>query len=132
MRRWKMGKKVIYTEKVAKPIRPFSQATLAGNLLFVAGTVSINERGELVGKGDIKVQTKQVLENIKKVIEAAGGTMQDVTRTRVYLTDFANYTGMNEVYKTYFPIDPPARATVRVDLVNPDYLIEIEATAVLD
>ena len=127
-----MGKKVIYTEKVAKPVRPYSQATLAGNLLFVAGTVSINEHGELVGKGDIKTQTKQVLENIKKVIEAAGGTMQDVTRTRVFLTDFSNHAGMNEVYRTYFPVDPPARSTVRVGLANPDYLIEIEATAVLD
>ena len=125
-----MGKQIIFTEKVAKPIRPFSQATLAGNLLFVAGTISINERGELVGKGDIKAQTRQVLENIKKVIEAAGGTMQDVTRTRVYLADFANYAGMNEVYRTYFSVDPPARSTVRVELVNPDYLIEIEATAV--
>lgn len=126
-----MGKKVIYTDMVAKPVRPFSQATLAGNLLFVAGTVSINERGELVGKGDIKTQTRQVLDNIKTVIETAGGTMRDVTRTRVYLTDFTNYTGMNEMYKTYFPVEPPARSTVRVDLVNPDYLIEIEATAVL-
>lgn len=127
-----MSKKVIYTDRVAKPVRPFSQATLAGNLLFVAGTVSISEHGVLVGKGDIKAQTQQVLENIKKVIEAAGGTMQDVTQTRVYLTDFANYAGMNEVYRTYFPVDPPARATVLVNLVSPDYLIEIEATAVLN
>lgn len=127
-----MGKKVIYTDKVAKPVRPFSQATLARNLLFVAGTVSVNKHGELVGKGDIKTQTRQVLDNIRTVIEAAGGTMNDVTRTRVYLSDFADYAGMNEVYRTYFPVEPPARSTVRVDLVNPDYLIEIEATAVLN
>ena len=127
-----MGKRVLYTTNVAKPIRPFSQATRAGNLVFVAGTVAINEHGELMGKDDIKAQTRQVLENIKAVIEATGGTMRDVVRTIVFLTDFANYAGMNEVYKTYFPAEPPTRSTVRVGLVNPDYLIEIEATAVLD
>jgi len=126
-----MGKKVIYTEKLAKPVAPYSQATLAGNTLFIAGTVATNSKGEIVGKGDIKAQTRQTLENIKAVIEAVGGTMRDVTRTTVYLTDFSNYAGMNEVYKTYFPSDPPARATVRADLVSPDFLIEIEATAVL-
>jgi reactive intermediate/imine deaminase len=125
-----MGKKVIYTPKVTKS-KLYSQATLAGNLLFVAGTIATNEHGEVVGKGDIKVQTRQVLENIKAVIEEAGGTLGDVTRTTVFLTDFANYSGMNEVYSAYFSSDPPARATVRVNLRNPDVLIEIEATAVL-
>ena len=125
-----MGKKVIYTPKVAKS-KLYSQATLAGNLLFVAGTIATNEHGEVVGKGDIKVQTRQVLENIKAVVEEAGGTLADVTRTTVYLTDYAHYSGMNEVYSSYFSTDPPARATVRVSLRNPDVFIEIEATAVL-
>lgn len=126
-----MGKKVIYTPKCAKPVAQYSQATQAGNVLYIAGTVASNERGEIVGKGDIKAQTRQVLENIKAVIEAAGGTLRDVTRTTVYVTNLTNYPGMNEVYKTYFPTDPPARATVHAGLVNPDYLVEIEATAVI-
>lgn len=126
-----MPKQVIYTPKVAKSTLPLSQATLAGNLLFIGGAVATNERGEIVGKGDIRTQTRQALENIKALVETAGGTMRDVTRTTVYLTDLANYAGMNEVYRTYFPIEPPARATVRVDLANPDFLIEIEATAVV-
>lgn len=126
-----MSKKVISTAKLAKPGGPYSQAILAGNLLFVAGTVATNERGEVVGLGDIKAQTRQTLENIKAAIEAAGGTMRDVTRTTVYLTDFASYAGMNEVYAAYFPVEPPARATVRADLVHPKFLIEIEATALL-
>ncbi len=126
-----MPKQVIYTPKVAKSTLPLSQATLAGSLLFIGGAVATNERGEIVGKGDIRTQTRQALENIKALVETAGGTMRDVTRTTVYLTDLANYAGMNEVYRTYFPIEPPARATVRVDLANPDFLIEIEATAVV-
>ena len=126
-----MPKQVIYTPKVAKSSLPLSQATLAGNLLFIGGAVATNERGEIVGKGDIKAQARQALENIKAIVQAAGGTLRDVTRTTVYLTDLANYNGMNEVYRTYFPVEPPARATVRVDLANPEFLIEIEATAVL-
>lgn len=126
-----MAKQVISTPRVAKSTLPLSQATRAGNLLFIGGAVATNDHGEIAGKGDIRAQTRQALENIKAIVETAGGTLGDVTRTTVYLTDLANYTGMNEVYRTYFPVEPPARATVRVDLANPDFLIEIEATAVL-
>ena len=102
---------------------------MAGNVLYTHGAVAFDEHGALVGKGDIRLQTKQALENIKALVEAAGGTMRDVTTTTVYLTDLKNAAGMNEVYRTFFPVDPPARATVRVDLGNPDFLIEIQAIA---
>lgn len=126
-----MPKKVIRSPKVSESALPLSQATLAGNVLYIGGAVAHDARGQLVGKGDIRTQTKQALENIKALVEAAGGTLLDVTRTTVYLTDLANYAGMNEVYGTYFPVDPPSRATVRVDLANPEFLVEIQATAVL-
>jgi reactive intermediate/imine deaminase len=126
-----MPKKVIHSARVAGTTLPLSQATLAGNVLYTSGAVAFNERGEIVGKGDIRAQTKQALENIKALVEAAGGAMLDITSTTVYLTDLANSAGMNEVYRTYFPVDPPARATVRVDLGHPDFLIEIQATAVI-
>lgn len=126
-----MAKTVIRSPKVAESRLPLSQATLAGNVLYVGGAVAHDARGQLVGKGDIRAQTTQALENIKALVEAANGTLLDVTRTTVYLTDLANYAGMNEVYGTYFPVDPPSRATVRVDLANPDFLVEIQATAFL-
>jgi reactive intermediate/imine deaminase len=126
-----MAKKVIRSPKVAATTLPISQAILAGNALFIHGAVAFNDRGEIVGKGDIRAQTRQALENIKALVEEAGGSLIDVTQTTVYLTDFANGAGMNEVYRTYFPVDPPARATVRVDLGHPDFLIEIQATAVI-
>jgi len=126
-----MPKQVIRTPKVPESKLPLSQATLASNTLFVGGAVALNERGEIVGKGDIRVQTRQALENIKALVEAAGGTMWDVTHARVYLTSRAHYDGMNEVYGTYFPVEPPVRATLVVGLANPDFLVEIEATAVL-
>jgi reactive intermediate/imine deaminase len=124
-----MPKQVIQSPKVATSSLPISQATLAGGVLYLYGAVAFNARGELVGKGDIRTQTLQALENIQALVEAAGGTMRDVTQTTVYLTDLANSAGMNEVYRTYFPVDPPARATVRVDLGHPDFLIEIQGTA---
>jgi len=124
-----VAKTIIQSPKVAKTTLPLSQATLAGNVLYTHGAVAFDETGALVGKGDIRLQTKQALENIKALVEAAGGTMRDVTTTTVYLTDLKNAVGMNEVYRTFFPVDPPARATVRVDLGNPDFLIEIQAIA---
>jgi reactive intermediate/imine deaminase len=126
-----MPKKIISSAKLAKPTAPFSMGTVAGKLVFFAGLVATDQRGEIVGRGDIKAQTRQILENMKIVAEAAGGTLRDVTKTTVYLTDFANYAGMNEIYSQYFSEEPPARATVRADLVNKDFLIEIDAYAML-
>jgi reactive intermediate/imine deaminase len=125
-----MPKEVIRTPKLPETSLPLSHATMAGNTLFIGGSVAQNAFGQIVA-GDIRVQTQQALENIRALVEAAGGTMRDITRTTVYLTDMANYAAMNEAYARFFPVDPPARATLRVDLANPKFLIEIEATAVL-
>ena len=126
-----MAKEVISTPKVAAPPAPLSMATKSGNLVFVAGIVALDERGEIVGQGDIRAQTRQVIENIKALVAAAGGSLSDVTKTTVYVTDFANYAGMNEVYGEYFAEDPPARATVRAGLFSEKLLVEIDAIAVV-
>jgi 2-iminobutanoate/2-iminopropanoate deaminase len=127
-----MTKSILSSPKIAKFAgAPYSSGTKVGNLLFTAGMVSLNEKGEIVGRGDMGAQTRQALENVKAVVEAGGGKMTDVTKTTVYITDLANYAAMNEVYKTFFPTDPPARATVKVDLLNKDLLVEIDAFAVI-
>jgi reactive intermediate/imine deaminase len=127
-----MAKIVISSDKVARvPGAPYSACTKSGNLVFVSGMVALNAKGELVGRGDIVAQTKQVLDNVQAVIEAAGAKMSDIAKTTVFITDLANLAAYNEVYKTYFPSDPPARATVKADLVNKDFLIEIDAFAVI-
>ena len=126
-----MGKRVIESEKVPKPVATYSQGILAENLLFIAGITAFDRDGQFVGMGDAKAQTVQILENIKAVVEAAGGTMEDIVQTTVYVTDLANYPAVEQVYKTYFPKEPPVRATLRVDLVRPEYLVEISATAVI-
>jgi len=127
-----MAKSILSSPKIAKFAgAPYSSGTKVGNLLFTAGMVSLDEKGEIVGRGDIRAQTRQALENMKAVLEAGGGKMTDVAKTTVYITDVANYAGMNEVYKTFFPTDPPARAMAKVELLNKDLLVEIEAFAVL-
>lgn len=126
-----MDKKVIYTEKAAKPVAAYSQGVLAGNMLFIAGMVAFNARGEFVGEGDARVQTRQVLENIKAVVEAVGGTMADIVNTTIYVSDIANYPAVNEVYSTYFVTNPPPRASVVAGLVKPAYLVEISAIAIV-
>jgi enamine deaminase RidA (YjgF/YER057c/UK114 family) len=72
------------------------------------------------------------MENIKAVLEAAGSSMKDVVKTTVYLTDTKDFAGMNEVFKQYFPVDPPGRVTVIVRLPLPELLVEVDATAVID
>ncbi len=105
--------------------RPYSQAVRAGDFIFVSGTTgSVNQKGEkLTG---IKDQTRQCLENIKSVLSAMGASLDGAVECTVFLTDVLLFAQMNEVFRTYFPKDPPARSTVIAGLVQPDMLVEIE------
>ena len=104
----------------------------AGNMVFVSGQVARNMHGELVGKGDIKAQTRQALENVKDVLETAGATMDDVVKVTVFVTNVVeHYTEIHEARAEYWKSDYPASTMVEVrSLVSPDMLIEIEAIAV--
>lgn len=127
-----MARHVIVPSGMAQPIAPYSWATRSGNLIFVAGQAALDPDGKIVGPGDIRRQTEQTLENIGATLVAAGATFDDVVRTTVYLTDVANYAGMNEIYRRYFPENPPARATLLTGLVVDGLLVEIDAIAALD
>ena len=95
---------------------PFSPGIRLGNLLFVSGQGPIDRNGKVV-QGDIKAQTRVTLENFRRVVEAAGSTMDDVVQTTVFLKDLTDYAGMNEVYATIFSDPRPARATVQAKLL---------------
>ncbi len=124
-----MGKKVIQTEKAPKAIGPYSQAIQAGSFLFLSGQIPIDPTtGELV-KGDIRQQTRQVLENIKGVLESEKLGMENVVKVTIFLRDIGNFIQVNEVYATYFPSSPPARSTVGVARLPKDAEIEIEVIA---
>ena len=126
-----MKKKVVQTEKAPKAIGPYSQAIQAGDFLFLSGQVPLDPKtGELV-KGDIGQQAKQVLENIKGVLESQRLGMEDVVKVTVFLKNIENFNQMNEIYSTYFPISPPAISTVEVARLPRGVEIEIEAIALI-
>jgi aminoacrylate peracid reductase len=102
----------------------------ADNVVYVSGILAIGPEGETLAVGDAGEQARLVLEAIKDIVEAAGGSMADVvTFNSIFLSDLANYAAMNEVYKTYFPESYPARYCIRADLVRPEFLIEISSIA---
>jgi aminoacrylate peracid reductase len=95
----------------------------------VSGVLAMDSDGNIVGEGDIKAQTRQVLESIKSVVEAAGGSMSDIAFNQIFLADLTGYAAMNEVYAEYFASNPPARYCIKADLVKPEFLVEISSTA---
>ncbi len=122
-------KKVVQTEKAPKAIGPYSQAILAGNLLFVSGQVPINPAtGESV-KGEIGLQTQQILSNIQAILGSQGLGMEDLVKVTIFLKDMNTFSRVNEVYGSYFAAAPPARSTVEVSRLPRDVDIEIEAIA---
>jgi reactive intermediate/imine deaminase len=104
-----------------------------GRLVFIAGQVAADKSGGIVGRGDFKAQAKQVFENLKAAVEAAGGTMADVAKINVYATDLSQISAMREVRQQYFTGNPPASTLVQVvSLARPEYMLEIEAIVVVD
>ena len=119
-------------EGLSKPRAGYCLVTRRGAIVTTAGLIATDVDGNVVGEGDVGAQTRQVLENMKTALEAAGGSMRDVVKTTVFLSDMANFAEVQPVYDEYFGGHPPARATVGAALVFPSLLIEIEAIAVLD
>jgi 2-iminobutanoate/2-iminopropanoate deaminase len=107
--------------------------TNGGSLLFIAGQTSVDGSGQLVGRGDIVTQVEQVFRNLAAVLEAAGGSFDNVVMTTTYLTDIAYRAAFNEVRLTYYPHEAPVNTLVVVKaLANEDFLVEIDGIAVLD
>lgn len=103
-----------------------------GRIVFIAGQVSANRSGDVVGKGDFRAQAKQVFDNLKLAVEAAGGSMTDIAKINIYTTDISQITALREVRQLYFKANPPASTLVQVvSLARPEYLLEIEAIAVV-
>jgi 2-iminobutanoate/2-iminopropanoate deaminase len=112
-----------------RPSYPYSPGTSAGGWIYTAGQVAWDDQGKLVGVGDVKKQTKQVLNNIASILAMAGAGMTDVLKCNVYLADMRYFLAMNDVFAEAFPRDPPARTTVQAALAEPEMLVEIEAIA---
>lgn len=108
---------------------PFSPGIKYGDMIFVSGQGPIDQSGKVI-EGDIKAQTRVTLENFRKVVSAAGSTMENVVQTTVYLGDLSDFPAMNEVYSSFFPDPKPARATVRADLLF-GMKVEVQGIAIL-
>lgn len=123
-----MPKRAISTDRVFQPSLPFAQATVAGGFVFACSTGRNREGAFAIG--DVRAQTQQSIDNIRALVEAAGGSLKDVVKCTVYVTDRANWASMNEVYFSNFNEDPPHRVSCIVSgLGSPDCLVEIDATA---
>lgn len=123
-------KKTINTEHAPKAIGPYSQATEINGMLFISGQVPINPATGKVVDSDIKLQTRQVMENIKAVLEAGGYAFEDVVKSTCLLSDMKYFAAMNEVYAEYYPVNPPARAAFAVKELPLGVMVEIETIAV--
>lgn len=112
-----------------KPLAPYSPGATADGVVYVSGTLPLDQDNNVIHVGDPGAQTRHVLDTIKGVIEAAGGTMADVTYNMIFLTDWAHYLAINAVYAEFFPGDKPARFCIQCGLVKPDALVEISTIA---
>lgn len=122
-------KKIIDTNNAPGAIGPYSQAVKAGNLLFISGQLAIDPAKGVFLNKDITLQTRQSLQNLKAILDASGMSLNDVTMTKVYLSDMNNFTEMNNVYTEFFTSEFPARVAVEVARLPKDALVEIEAIA---
>src|SRR3990167_5498902 len=109
-----MQKEIISTKNAPEAIGPYSQAVIFDKLIFVSGQIPVDPKSGEVIKGNIDVQTKQALENIKSILESGGYSLQNVLRTTIFLTDINDYAVVNETYSQYFKSSRPARSTVQV------------------
>jgi reactive intermediate/imine deaminase len=128
-------KQQVTSNKIRQPSGHFSQATIIearGKLVFISGMTSRRADGTIAGVGDIEVQTRQVCENLKAAVEAAGGAMDDIVRVDVYVRNMEHFDQIHKVRREYFKAPAPASTMVEIcKMTSPDYLIEINAIAVL-
>jgi 2-iminobutanoate/2-iminopropanoate deaminase len=124
------GKKIVHTEKAPKAIGPYSQAIRAGNLIYTAGQVALDPVSGNLNGATVEEQTRQVLTNLKNVLEAANSGLNYVIKTTVFLKDMADFPKMNEAYAEFFTEGFPARTTVAVVGLPKNALVEIEAVAI--
>lgn len=125
-----MSKKVVSTDKAPAAIGPYSQAIIAGNMIYTSGQIPVNPAtGEVITEG-IEAQTRQVIENLRAVLNAAGVDLKDVVKTTVFIKNMNDFSTVNKVYTEYFTEPYPARSCVEVARLPKDVGVEIEAVAI--
>jgi 2-iminobutanoate/2-iminopropanoate deaminase len=123
---------VVNSPNAPEPIGPYSQAILAGNLLFVSGQIAMKRATGNILTGNIEDETTQVMVNLEEILKSAGMTFRNVVKCTIFLTDIGYFPRVNEVYGQYFKENPPARETVEVRRLPRDVNVEISCIAVKD
>lgn len=124
-----MTRKIIQPASIAKPTVPLSPAVKVGDLVFVSGSTPFASDGS-IAKGDFEAQMRQVMENIKVILDEAGTSLEKVVKVNVILIRISDFQKMNEIYRTFFKEgNYPARTTIEAPLAHPDFLLEIECVA---
>lgn len=126
-----MKKKVVQTDKAPKAIGPYSQAIRTDSMVYTAGQIALDPATAELVAGGVEDQTRQVLNNLRNVLEAAGSSLDLVVKTTVFLKDMNDFPKMNSIYAEFFGENPPARSTVAVAGLPKGGLVEIEAVALL-
>lgn len=124
-----MTRRVVDTASAPKAIGPYSQAIVAGGLCFCSGQIPLDPATGQIVEGDIRVQTRRVLDNLSAVLTAAGTSLANVVRTTIFLVDLGDFNVVNEIYGGYFQGEPPARVTVQVSALPRGSRVEIDAIA---
>ncbi len=131
MRPPSMTRSVIFSAAAPTPVSAYSQAIHSGSLLFLAGQIPLDPATGKVVSGTVAEETDRIIDNLRAVLSAAGGTLDNVVKTTVYLTNMADFAAFNQAYARHFTKDPPARTTVAVAALPLGVRIEVEAIAAL-
>lgn len=127
-----MSRSIVSTEKAPAAIGPYSQAVRAGNTVYFSGQIPLNPGTGALVEGDITVQTRQVFDNLTAVAAAAGGSLAQIVRVGIYVTDLTNFAAVNAVMAEYFQQPYPARSTIEVSGLPKAAQVEVDAVMVLD
>ncbi len=127
-----MSRQIIATDKAPAAIGPYSQAVRAGNTVYFSGQIPLDPATGLMVEGDITLQTRRVFDNLKAVVEAAGGSMDKIVRVGIYVTNLGHFASVNEVMGEYFQAPYPARSTIEVSALPKLADVEVDAVMVLD
>jgi 2-iminobutanoate/2-iminopropanoate deaminase len=124
-----MPNAIVTTDKAPKAIGPYSQAVIAGDLIFTSGQIALDPNTQQMVQGDIRAQTERVMDNLAAVLEAAGAAFENVVKTNIFVVDLGDFAVVNEIYGKRFPRSPPARSTVQVAALPKGARVEIELIA---
>jgi reactive intermediate/imine deaminase len=127
-----MSRTVINTDKAPAALGPYSQAVRAGNTVYFSGQIPLDPATNAFVEGDISAQTRRVFDNLVAVAEAAGGSLAQIVRVGIYVTDLANFAAVNAVMSEYFQQPYPARSTIEVSGLPKGAVVEVDAVMVLD